>query len=151
MASNNLLVFEVAGRQYAFRAAQAQEVIRAVAIAPLPQASGAVLGFINVRGTVALVFSLRSCLHLPAKTEVDLADQIIIANARRQTIGLAVDSVVGVWEHPAERSMRVQEIAPGAEYRGEIACRDGEILFIHDLDQLLPWDKDWQIAASRSV
>src|SRR5437764_218583 len=65
-----ILVFEVDGRRYGLPASEVRELLRAVAIVPLPLAGPAVEGVVNLRGRVVPVFDLRVRLGLPARAVV---------------------------------------------------------------------------------
>jgi hypothetical protein len=62
VAANQLdiVVFEVGGQVYALPALDVHELIRAVAIVPLPRAPAIVEGIINLRGKIVPVLDIRS-------------------------------------------------------------------------------------------
>src|SRR5205085_11996004 len=89
----DVLVFEVAGRRFGLPAAAVKEVVRAVALAPLPKAPAVVEGVINLRGTVVPVLDIRGRFRLPQKPLAP-SDQLIIARTGPRLAALHVD-----WAH----------------------------------------------------
>lgn len=85
-----VLVFEVGARRFGLPAADLREIVRAVAIAPLPHAPAAVEGVINLRGEIVPVIDLRRMLGLPARGVV-LSDHLVIAHWDSAPLALRVD------------------------------------------------------------
>jgi purine-binding chemotaxis protein CheW len=88
-----ILIFEVGGRQYGLSASDVGELVRAVAIVPLPMAPGHLEGVINLRGQVIPVHDLRAKLGLPAKA-VEPTDHLIITRCRGSPVALRIDRAV---------------------------------------------------------
>lgn len=84
------LVFEVGGRRYGLAAFEVVELVRVVAVVPLPAAPGWVEGVVNLRGRVVPVLDLRDRLGLPAKG-VELSDQLLVARGREFPVALRID------------------------------------------------------------
>src|SRR5262249_18625738 len=63
----DVVVFEVHGRQYALPAGQVRELVRAVALVPLPGAPAVVEGVFNLRGKVVPVLDIRGRFGLPPR------------------------------------------------------------------------------------
>ncbi len=63
----DVLVFELANAQHALPLENVREVVRAVAVTPLPNAPSVIEGIINVRGTVTAVLSLRGRFDYPER------------------------------------------------------------------------------------
>src|SRR5437870_13646015 len=85
-----ILVFEVGGQRYGLPAAEVREILRAVAIVPLPRAPAIIEGIINIRGTVVPVLDLRTRFRLPAKP-VEPADHLVVAWAGERLVAVRVD------------------------------------------------------------
>jgi purine-binding chemotaxis protein CheW len=85
-----ILVFEVDGRRFGLPAAEVRELLRAVAIVPLPLAGPAVEGVVNLRGRVVPVLDLRARLGLPARA-VAPSDHLIVAQSEGRLVALRVD------------------------------------------------------------
>src|SRR5205085_8492167 len=86
----DVLVFEVAGRRFGLPAAVVREVLRAVALTPLPKAPAVVEGLVNVRGTLVPVLDVRGRFGLPAKPLAP-TDHLIVARAGGRLVALRVD------------------------------------------------------------
>lgn len=142
----SLLSFEVAGQSFALPARLLREVVRAVAITPLPKAPPIIEGVINVRGTVVPVLDIRQRFGL---TPIPLApDQhLLIAQAGPRLVALRVDralELLAVDEGAIEAAGRV---APGAEYVAGIATLADGLLVIHDLERFLSLEEAVQVDA----
>src|SRR5437588_10594891 len=96
-----ILVFEVDGRRYGLPASEVQELLRAVAIVPLPLAGPAVEGVVNLRGRVVPVFDLRVRLGLPARA-VAPSDHLIVAQSGGRLVALRVDRALDLVQLDAE-------------------------------------------------
>lgn len=88
-----VLVFEVGGRRYGLPASDVGELVRAVAIVPLPLAPAHLEGVINLRGHVIPVHDLRARLGLPAKA-VEPSDGLILTRCRGSPVALRIDRAV---------------------------------------------------------
>ena len=91
----DVVTFTIDDRRLALRSAAVQEVLRAVAITPLPGAPTAIEGIIDVRGAIVPVYDLRRRLGLPAR-EVHPDDHMVVSRAGPR--GLAALRVTRVLE-----------------------------------------------------
>jgi purine-binding chemotaxis protein CheW len=128
----DVLVFHLNGQRYGLVSADVRQVVRAVAIAPLPQAPSIVEGVINLRGALVPVLDIRARFELPAKP-LSIADQLIVATAGRRRVALRVDGPLDVISvDPA----LIEDPAPMVGHAGLIAgvakLPDGLVL-IHKL------------------
>jgi purine-binding chemotaxis protein CheW len=101
MITEQWVVFRLAEHEYALRLENVSEVLRMVAITPLPEAPPWLAGMINLRGRVIAVTDLRLRLGLPAP-EPGLNTPIIVVEADGRQLGLIADSVVEVLTQAAE-------------------------------------------------
>jgi purine-binding chemotaxis protein CheW len=88
-----ILVFEVGGRRYGLPVSDVGELVRAVAIVPLPLTPAHLEGVVNLRGHVIPVHDLRARLGLPAKP-VEPSDHLIITRSRGSPVALRIDRAV---------------------------------------------------------
>jgi purine-binding chemotaxis protein CheW len=102
-----ILVFEVAGRRFGLPAGDVRELLRAVAIVPLPLAGRGVEGVVNLRGQVVPVLDLRARLGLPPRP-VAPTDHMIVAQAEGRLVALRVDRALDLVRVESDR------IVPGA-------------------------------------
>jgi len=101
MSDEQWVVFRLAEHEYALRLENVSEVLRMVAITPLPEAPPWLAGMINLRGRVIAVTDLRLRLGLPAPAP-GLNTPIIVVEADGRQLGLIADSVVEVLTQAAE-------------------------------------------------
>ena len=127
-------------RGTAFPTADVRELVRAVAITPLPNAPAVIEGVVNVRGRVLPVLDVRARFRLPAKP-LDPSDHFIVASAGPRGVILRVDrathlalvdeaSVQAAGDARTERDLRGRggqaRRRPGAHPRpGDVPLRRG--------------------------
>ncbi len=95
------LVFRIAGRAYACDVSAVREVVPLGRLTRLPGASVAILGLINVRGTIVTVVNAAAMLH-PTAAPHPLS-MVLIVDAGTRGVGLAAERVADV------RTLRVEE------------------------------------------
>src|SRR5690349_13823440 len=101
-------------REYALPAEHVVEVVRMVAVTPLPEAPPWLAGVINLRGRVVPLIDLRTRLGLPP-AEHGLTTAILILEAGGATIGLIADVVTEMLEIGADEIEAPGELAgPGS-------------------------------------
>jgi purine-binding chemotaxis protein CheW len=132
----DVLVFEVAGRRFGLPAATVQEVVRAVALAPMPKAPAVVEGVINLRGTLVPVLDIRGRFRLPSKP-VTPTDHLVVARTGPRLVALRVDRARELVALDRADLQPAADVVPGAEYVTWLAKSAEEVLLIHDLDTFL--------------
>jgi purine-binding chemotaxis protein CheW len=131
-----LLLFELGSLRYALPAADVREILRAVAMAPLPKAPAIVEGIVNVRGTVVPVLDIRTRFRVPSKA-VSHTDHLILASAGSRLVALRADRVLDLMDLDTSDIAAPGALVPGAEYFSGVArLADGPVR-IHDLRTLL--------------
>ncbi len=90
-----LVTFMLADQEYALDVLDVQEVVRMVAMTPLPEAPPEILGAINVRGTPTLVLDMHRRFGLPAQ-EPGPDSPLVLVKVQGTHLALLVDRVVGV-------------------------------------------------------
>jgi purine-binding chemotaxis protein CheW len=95
-----VLVFTVGGHDHALPVEDVIEVVRMVAVTPLPEAPAWVAGVINMRGRIIPVIDLRTRLGLPPR-EPDLSTPIIIVGGSEAAAGLVADAAGEVLALPS--------------------------------------------------
>lgn len=146
-STHQFLEFAIADRRLGLPTEVLQEVLRAVAIAPLPKAPPIVEGVINLRGTLVPVLDLRQRFGLPA---VPLApDQhLVIARAGRRTVALRVDRALALVAVEERAIVSPESVAPGTEHVAGIAKLPDGLLVIHDLNRFLSLEEARQMDAA---
>jgi purine-binding chemotaxis protein CheW len=143
----HLLVFEMAGRKLALLASAVREVVRAVAIAPLPKAPAIVEGVINFHDTLVPVLDLRRRFGLPS-IPVTPQQYFILAQAGPRVVALRVDQAVDVVTVPETSVEEANGLVPGLEYVAGIARAPDGLLIIHDLGTFLSLDEARELAGA---
>ena len=91
----SLVVFTLNGDESAIPTEHVHEVLRMVAVTPLPGAPSWLAGVVNLRGRVVPVIDLRTRFGVPAGS-VGLATPIVVVEAGDVVAGLIVDAVSGM-------------------------------------------------------
>ncbi len=142
--SNQLVVFNLDEQRYALYLSAVTRVVRTVEITPLPKAPDITRGVVNVQGQVVPVVDIRKRFRLPER-EMELSDQLVIANTARRAVALVVDAVDGIIELSNQKMIPSEEILPSTEYiEGMVKLEDGLVL-IHDLDKFLSLEEDKEL------
>jgi purine-binding chemotaxis protein CheW len=90
-----MVVLSLAGRELALHGDDVVEVLRMVAITPIPEAKPWLMGVMNIRGHIAPVIDLRTRLGLPSK-EPGLDTPIVVVEVGERRIALTADAIVGI-------------------------------------------------------
>ncbi len=137
-ASQQLAVFTLGELEYAIDIMRIRQIIRPLAIRPVPYAPDFVDGVIELRGSVIPVVDLRRRFGLEPGADVR-AVKFFIVRLRGRQLGLVVDSVVGVLR------VRLEEIRPtpqwitgpeAAVFNG-VCRREDRLVLLLDLERLL--------------
>jgi purine-binding chemotaxis protein CheW len=136
LGSMRLLRFSLDDHRYGIASDAVVEIVRAVAITPLPGASSVIEGVIDVRGTIVPVFDLRARFGLPTRAVIP-DDRFILARTPSRIAALHVDHVdelVDVDDRSAE-SLHTQ-VLTAQHVSGAATLPDGLVL-IHDVATFL--------------
>jgi len=131
-----VLVFEVGGQRYGLPTADVRELVRAVAITPLPNAPTVIEGVVNVRGHVLPVLDIRARFRLSAKS-LDPSDHFIVASAGPRGVILRVDRATHLVLVDEGSVQPPQTLGPSATYVAGVAKLDSGLVLIHDLTTFL--------------
>jgi purine-binding chemotaxis protein CheW len=135
------LSFAVEGRRYALPLASVNKIIRTIEITSLPKAPPIVLGIINFHGSIIPVVNLRKRFGLPER-EMELSDQLIVAETPLRPVALLADRVDDVLEIDTEEIIRAGRIVPRTDYVEGVVKLAGNLLLIHDLAKFLSLDEE---------
>ncbi|UDY24092.1 chemotaxis protein CheW [Nocardioides sp. Kera G14] len=89
---NQYCSFWVAGLFFGVDVAEVQEVLRTQPMTPVPRASEAVRGLINLRGQIVTAVDMRVRLGLPPRPEGTLPMNVIV-RSRGEVVSLLVDDI----------------------------------------------------------
>ena len=134
--TREVLVFEVGGQRYGLPTVDVRELVRAVAITPLPDAPAVIEGVVNVRGRVLPVLDVRARFRLPAKP-LDPSDHFIVASAGPRGVILRVDRATHLALVDEASVQPPQTLGPGAAYLAGVAKLDDGLVLIRDLTTFL--------------
>jgi purine-binding chemotaxis protein CheW len=132
----DLLVFLLGAQRYALPLGAVHEVLRAVAIARLPNAPDIVEGVVNLRGRPIPVLDLRRRLGVPARV-LDPSEHLIVARIGGRTAAFRVDRAERVASLDRSVFETAEAIAPGVRHLPRIASDDAGVVFIHDPERFL--------------
>lgn len=133
----NLVGFEIAGVHYALQIERVREIIRPLAIVPIPHPPPAVLGVSDHRGEVVPVLDVRCRFGLPT-ADVTRQTRWIIVELGSRLVGLVVDSATEVFGTAEHQERKVPEIGVGDAARGIAAVYSyrGGLVFVLDIDRI---------------
>jgi purine-binding chemotaxis protein CheW len=131
-----ILLFELGGRHYGLPAGDVQELVRAVALTPLPKAPAVIEGLINLRGRIVPVLDVRARFRHPPSS-VKPSDHLIIARAGDRLVALRVDRALDLVRLEEGDMDEARGVVPGVEYVTWVVRRPGNLVLIHDLRTFL--------------
>jgi purine-binding chemotaxis protein CheW len=134
--AREVLVFELGDQAYGLPTADVRELVRAVAITPLPGAPAVIEGVVDVRGLVLPVLDVRARFGLPAKP-LDPSDHFIVASAGPRGVILHVDRATHLALVDEALVQGPQTLGPSATHVAGVAKLDAGLLLIHDLTTFL--------------
>jgi purine-binding chemotaxis protein CheW len=129
------VVFTLGDSEYALPLDRILEVLRMVAVTPLPGAPASVAGVIDLRGRVIPVLDLRTRLDLPPLAHT-LRTPILIARGGDRVVGLIADEVVemlGVFEDDIDGPETLGRTTAAID---AVARADGRLIMILDLEAI---------------
>jgi purine-binding chemotaxis protein CheW len=135
-STREVLVFEVAGQRYGLPTDDVRELVRAVAITPLPSAPAVIEGVVNVRGRVLPVLDVRARFSLPARA-LDPSDHFIVAAAGPRGVILRVDRATHLAMIDEASIQAPETLGPSADYVAGVASVEDGMILIHDLSTFL--------------
>lgn len=131
-----VLVFEVAGQRYGLPTDDVRELVRAVAITPLPGAPAVIEGVVDVRGLVLPVLDVRARFRLPARA-LDPSDHFIVASAGPRGVILRVDRATHLALVDEDSVQAPETLGPSTAYVAGVARLEDGLVLIHDLTTFL--------------
>lgn len=127
----NIVLVMVRGARYGIPAASVVELIRAVAISPLPGAPGSVSGVINVRGTLTAVIDPAVVFGHPA-TPVKPSDNFALVSLPSRTVALRVESADELIDVPDADILAAEMVSSSAHRLGGVATLPDGLVVIYD-------------------
>lgn len=139
-----IVVFTLDQQVYGLPLNKVVRVIHAIEITRLPKSPEIVSGIINVNGRILPVIDVRKRFEL-ASHEIEMDDQLILADTGKRQVALMVDSVTGVQTFESHQQIDSKETMPFAAFIGGIVKLETELILIYDLEQFLNLDEEKQL------
>jgi purine-binding chemotaxis protein CheW len=124
-----------------------QEVVRAVAVSPLPDVPPFVEGVINARGTLVPVFDLRRRFGLPP-TPPALHHHFVLAFAGSRLAALRVDRALDLVQVAESELSPPEALVGGGRHVASIARLPDGVLVIQDLEAFLSTSESGRLDAA---
>jgi purine-binding chemotaxis protein CheW len=132
-----LVVLRLGDQEYGLAAGAVVQVVRMVAIRPVPESPAWISGVIDLRGRTTPILDLRTRLGLPAEAP-GLSDHIVILGSRDTTLGLIVDAVLEVVEVAADAVEPPDDTVGRGGLVAAVARCAGRLILVLDVDRLSP-------------
>lgn len=147
-ANHELLIsFRLGPERFGLPIGGVREIVRAVAITPLPGAPPIVEGVIDFRGRLVPVVDPRQRAALP-RVELQPDQHFIVAEAGPRWVALRVDRVEEVVEVTPLAIEQAVAAIPAAPYVAGLARLPDGLLVIYDLERFLSMDEAQQLDAA---
>lgn len=138
--TEQVVVFQLAGEEYAAPILDVQEIITTGDITPFPNVPEYIAGIINVRGTVATIINLAKKFSLARKDGESVDRYIILTNTGKSLFGIMVDEVTSVMKIPKaniKEATRLSDNKIHNEYVNGVAVIDERVILILNFQKIL--------------
>ena len=129
--ATSLLRVHLGGAVIGLPATAVREIVRAVAITPMPGAPAIVEGVVNVRGQLVPVVDVRRRLALPPRA-LDPDEFLVVLLDGARTLAIRVDEVDDLVEIDADAVEASVELSPALRGLAGLAARADGVLVIYD-------------------
>lgn len=142
MAELQLVVFRLAGEQFAAPITRVREILRPLRVTRMPRVAHFVRGLFNLRGQVLPLLDTRARLGLGPTDDARAKDpraRVMVLEAQGEPVGLMVDEVMEVLrcaEEDLQAPANVLDL-PAAHFLASVLDLDGRLVLVLDLDRLL--------------
>jgi chemotaxis signal transduction protein len=133
-AARRACVVMLGGRPFAVDVTDAREVVLLDVTTPVPGAPAALVGLMNLRGSVLPVLEARPLLGLPVRAAVGRPRALVLADADRRA-GILIERVLGLTGFHDVQARAASE--PGALVVGELVDEAGERAAVLDARAVL--------------
>lgn len=139
-----LVSFKASRFDFGVDLACVERVIPLLEIRKLPDAPSAVLGVINLHGSIVPVFDL--CAKLGTRPNpVDVTTKLLVIRTPRFRRAIVADEVYGVVQFQNDQITLSEKIGTSARYLKGVASAHGGLIHIFDLELFLTSDEDLQL------
>lgn len=137
IAISRALTFRLGEQLFGLPIEQIQEIQQIVELMPLPDASPALVGLIDVRGLVVPAVDLRVLVGMERK-EYTLETPIVFCRVQGRVVCLIVDSVEDVVEIPAGSMQAASSLYALADRMLGVCRLPQGLVMVFDLERLIP-------------
>jgi purine-binding chemotaxis protein CheW len=131
-----VLIFVLDGQRHALWTDDVRELLRAVAVAPLPGAPAVIEGVIDVRGRIVPVLDLRRRFGLLPRA-IDPADHLVVVTIGPRLLALRVDRALDIATIDPASLEELRPLVPRAVSLAGVAQTADGLAVIHDLGTFL--------------
>ncbi len=128
----SMVVFEIGGNRFALPVEDVVQIVRAVAVTPLPLAPQVVEGVIDLHGLLVPVLDLRRRYGLAA-VPVHVDEHFIAARAGERTIAFRADPRTRLVDVDADDIEDVSRVVGGTSHLSGMARLPDGVVLIQDL------------------
>ncbi len=137
-----MVVFHLAGQSYGLPIESVQEIQQIVAFSEVPGGGDAIVGMVNLRGTVIPALDIRGLVGLP-REEYRLDTPMIICRVDGDLVALVVDEVEDVVVLPEGCVSPPPRLHALSDRMVGVCHLDDNLVFLLDVDRLVaPVDLD---------
>ena len=147
---DQIVIFTLDELKYALALSSVIRVIHAVEIRNLPKAPAIVAGIINVNGQIIPVINVRTRFGFTSR-EMELDDQLIMADTGKRQVALWVDTVSGIQNIQAHQHVNTTETLPYAQFINGVLKVEDDLILIYDLEQFLDLEEESQLEEALSM
>lgn len=109
-SSQKFVIFTLNDEEYGVDVAEVKEVVKMVEITPIPNATAAMPGFINLRGNVIPIIDMSKRINM-TETQTPTADKsILVIDYPNSPFGVIVDTVLEVLTLPDSAIQKAPEL-----------------------------------------
>jgi purine-binding chemotaxis protein CheW len=143
MAELQMIVFKLAGEQFAAPITRVREILRPVRSTRMPRAANFVRGLFNLRGQVLPLLDLRARLGLAPSPSVPDAKEnkarVVVVEAAGEAMGIQVDEVLEVLRCREEDLQSPRSILdlPSSRSLASVLDQAGRLVLVLDIARLL--------------
>jgi len=131
-----ILLFYLDSWRFALRLPSVDKIIMAAEVTPLPEGPEIVMGVLNVQGEIVSVIDTRKRFNLPS-IQPDIDNFFIIGKTSKRKVALLVDTVGEIIKIENSKIIESEEILPAIAHIDGVVKLEGEIVYIHDLENCL--------------
>ena len=124
--AHELLKIDMGGHPYLIRLHDVAEIVRPVALTPVPMAPSHLLGLANIHGKIVCIIDPCRVLHLQGSRQpMDARTRFVVLRHPRMHVGIWVDGVASISRVPVSDLPNAGEADEDVVTLGPVALPDG--------------------------